>query len=66
MTFNDPKDEKGPAGEEAGCLTESSIGDIETWLEFQAWQLGTPTWWEELGAIPDIKDLCKFTQKIRA
>ena len=31
-----------------------------------AWQLGTPAWWEELGAIPGIKDLHKFVQKIRA
>ena len=60
LTFNDPKDEKGPAREEEGCLTEPSTGDIEMWLEFQAGQLGTPAWWEELGAILGIKDLCKF------
>ena len=66
VSFNDPKNERGPTGEEAGCLTEPSIGDVETWLEFQAQQLGTPTWWEELGAIPGIKDLQKFAQKIRA
>ena len=60
LTFNDPEDEKGPAGEEAGCSTEPSIGGVETWLRFQAWQLGTSTWWEELGAIPGIKDLHKF------
>ena len=29
-------------------------------------QLGTPTWWEELGVILGIKDQCKFAQKIRA
>ena len=40
--------------------------DVEMWLEFQAWQLGTPMWWEELGAIPGITDLCKFAQKMRA
>ena len=66
VTFHDPKDKKGPAREEAGCLTEPSTGDLDTWLEFQAGQLGTPTWWEELGAIQDIKDQCKFAQKIRA
>ena len=66
VTFNDPKVEKSPEGEEANCSTECSITDIETWLEFQAWQLGTPAWCEELGAIPGIKDLCKFAQKIRA
>ena len=47
-------------------MTEPSVADIEMWLEFQAQQLGTPTWWEELGAIPGIKDLHKFAQKIRA
>ena len=66
VTFNDPEDEKDPTGEEAGCSTEPSTGDIEMWLEFQAQQLGTPAWWEELGAIPGIKDLCKFAWKIRA
>ena len=54
VTFNDPKVEKSPEREEANCLTEPSITDVEMWLEFQAWQLGTPTWWEELGAIPAI------------
>ena len=36
------------------------------WLEFQAGQLGTPAWWEELAAVPGIEDQCKFAQKIRA
>ena len=66
VTFNDPKDEKGPAREEVGCSPEPSIGDLDTWLEFQAGQLGTPTWWEELEVIPGIKDWHKFAQKIRA
>ena len=42
------------------------IKDLELWLDQQADQLGTPTWWEELKAIPGIMDLCKFTQKICA
>ena len=42
------------------------IKDLELWLDQQADQLGTPTWWEELKAIPGITDLCKFTWKIRA
>ena len=49
-----------------GCLPDSSVGDLYTWLEFQAGQLGTPAWWEELGVIRGIKDWCKFAQKIRA
>ena len=43
VTFNDPKDKKDPAREEAGCLTEPSVGNLETWLEFQVGQLGTPS-----------------------
>ena len=66
VTFSDPEVEKSPEGEEANCSTEPSIADVETWLEWQTWQLGTPAWWVELGAIPCIKDLWKFTQKIRA
>ena len=42
------------------------MDDLETWLEFQAGQLGTPMWWEELGAVPGIEDRHKFAQKIRA
>ena len=66
MTFNDLKDEKGPAREEAGCSPEPSVGDLDTWLEFQVGQLGTPMWWEELGVVPGIKDWCKFAWKVRA
>ena len=40
------------------------IKDLELWLEQQADQLGTPTWWEEIKAVPGITDLCKFARKI--
>ena len=42
------------------------MDDLEMCLEFQAGQLGTPTWWEELGAVPGIEDQRNFMQKIRA
>ena len=45
---------------------ELPIKDLELWLEYQADQLGTPTWWGELKAIPDVVDLCKFARKVRA
>ena len=45
---------------------ELTTEDLETWLEHQAGQLGTPTWWRELEAIPDIEDPCKFARKIQA
>ena len=66
MSFHDPKDEKDPIKEEASCSTETSVDDLGMWLEFQAGQLGTPTWWKELGAMPGIEDQHKFAQKIRA
>ena len=44
--------------------TELSLNDLELWLEHQVEQLGTPTWWEELEAVPGIKDPCKFAWKI--
>ena len=37
-------------------LTEPSVSDVETWLEWQARQLGTPTWWTELKAILGIRE----------
>ena len=44
--------------------TELSINNLELWLECQAEQLGTPTWWGELEAILGITDPHKFTRKI--
>ena len=64
MSFHDPKDEKDPV-KEVSCLMEPSVDNLETWLEFQVGHLGTPTWWEELGAMPGIEDQHKFVQKIR-
>ena len=66
MSFHNPEDKEVPIKEEAICSVEPSIDDLEMWLEFQAGQLGTPTWWEELGAMLGIQDQCKFTWKIRA
>ena len=66
MTFNDSEEEEGPTSEKAGCSTESSVRDLDMWLEFQAGQLCTPAFWEELEAIPGIKDQCKFPWKIGA
>ena len=45
---------------------EVPIKDLELWLDHQADQLGTPTWWGELKAVPGIMDLCRFAQKIHA
>ena len=51
--------------EEVSNSMEPSKDDLEMWLEFQAGQLGTPAWWEELGAVPGIEDRHKFACKIR-
>ena len=66
VSFCDPDDVRDAVKEEVSCLMEPSVDDLETWLEFQVKQLGTPTWWKELGAVPGIEDRLKFTQKIRA
>ena len=47
-------------------MTKPTVKDLEAWLEHQAGQLGTPTWWRELEAVLDIEDTCKFAQKIWA
>ena len=65
MSFHNPENEEVIIKEEASCSTEPSIDDLEMWLEFQAGQLGTPMWWEELGAVLGIQDRHKFAWKIR-
>ena len=45
---------------------ERPIKDLESWLNHQVDQLGTPTWWGELKAIPGITELHRFTWKIWA
>ena len=43
---------------------EPSVSDVETWMEWQAQQLGTPAWWSELKVFPGVKDLQKLACKI--
>ena len=66
MTFQEPEVELDPKGGEKNCPMEPSILDIETWLDWQAHQLSTPCWWEELRAIPGVKDPWKLACKIWA
>ena len=66
MSFHDPPNVKAPVREEASSSMEPSVDDLETWLEFQVGQLGTPTWWGELAAVPGNEGRHKFTRKIRA
>ena len=65
VTFRNPEAETSSERDTEGCSTEPSVSDMETWLEWQANQLGTPAWWMELQAIPGIRDPQKLAQKIR-
>ena len=56
MSFQNPEDEEVPIKEEMSSSTEPSVDDLETGLEFQAGELGTPAWWEGLGAVLGIED----------
>ena len=47
-------------------MMEPPVSNMETWLEWQAEQLGTPAWWADLKAIPGIKNPWKLAHKIRA
>ena len=42
VSFHNPNNIRDPVKEEASCLTEPSVDDLETWLEFQAGWLGHP------------------------
>ena len=66
VTFRNPK--VGPSSKRntKDYSTEPSVPNMETWLEWQAKQLGTPTWWMELQVIPGIRDPWKLAWKIRA
>ena len=57
---------EGPCKGGGRLFDGTSIGNLEMWLEYQAGELGTPAWWEELGAMLGIGDQHKFAHKIRA
>ena len=46
-------------------MMEPPVSNVETWVEWQAKQLGTPAWWPDLKAMPGVKDLQKLAHKIR-
>ena len=65
VTFRNPEAEMSSERDTKDYSTEPSVSDVETWLEWQANHLGTPTWWMELQAIPGIRDPWKLARKIR-
>ena len=65
VSFREPENEDSVV-EGRNPLVEPSVNDLKTWLEYQVKQIGTPTWWRELEAVPGIADWYKFARKIRA
>ena len=65
VTFRNPKAEMSSERDAKDYSTEPSVSDVETWLEWLAKHLRTPTWWMELQAILGIRDPQKLAQKIR-
>ena len=55
-------------GAEWGCnlSQEPSVENYKVWLEWRGHQLDMLDWWEELVAIPNVKDHCRLTQKVQA
>ena len=66
VTFRNPKMKLSSERDTKDYSTEPSVSNMETWLEWQAKQLGNPTWWMELQAILGIRDPWKLAWKIRA
>ena len=66
VTFREPEVELNSEGSVEDYSSEPSVLDVETWLEWQAHQLGIPAWWSELKAILGVNDLQKLTCKIWA
>ena len=64
VTVKKPVEEPHSEGSVEDHLSEPSVSDVETWLEGQAKQLGTPAWWPELKAIPGVTDPQKLACKI--
>ena len=66
LTFREPEVEPNPKGGMEDYSPEPPVSDMETWLEWQSCQLGTPTWWSELTAIVGVKDPPKLAHEIWA
>ena len=66
LTFREPVEDPNSEGNVEGHTAEPSVSNVEMWLEWQAKQLGTPTWWPELKAILGVKDAWKLSCKIWA
>ena len=56
----------GECGEDKGshCPTEPPVEEYEKWVEWRGEAVDTPSWWWELGKIPDVDDVQELAQKI--
>ena len=54
------------AGHRQSMPPKLSIENYGKWLEWQAQQLDSPHWWEELTTIPDVEDIWRLAWKIWA
>ena len=66
VIFREPVAESSLERNVEDHMMEPPVSNVETWLEWQAEQLGTPAWWPHLKAIPGVKDPQKHACKIRA
>ena len=58
----------GKCGEDGGSHlpTEPPAEEYEKWVEWRGWAIDTPSWWWELGKIPEVDDVQELAQKIWA
>ena len=66
VTFQEPVEEPSLGRNVEDHMMEPPVSNLETWLEWQAKQLGTIAWQLELKAILGVKDPQKLACKIRA
>ena len=62
VSFHDPED-KDLVMEEQNPPAKPSVNELETWLDYQARQLGIPTWWGELEAIQALPTCVNLLRK---
>ena len=55
--FREPIAEPSSGRNVEDHMMEPPVSNVETWLEWQVKQLGTPAWWPDLKAIPGVKNL---------
>ena len=52
--------------EEVIFTSEPPAEEYERWVEWRRQAVDTPTWWQELGKIPEVGNFQELAQKIQA